>query len=97
MTKSALKKVLGRTLESLQTIMVEVKAVLNNRPITHVSSDVDDASPITPSHLLNGRPIVSLPHCDVQDEPDDLTFGETITDMQRRARIQASLLSHFWS
>ena len=51
LTKSSLKKVLGRThatLESLQTIIVEVEAVLNNRPLTYVSPDVEDMEPITP-------------------------------------------------
>ena len=45
------------TLASLQTIVVKVEAVLNNRPLTHTSSDVTDAEPITPSHLLYGRPV----------------------------------------
>ena len=56
------------TLASLQTIVVKVEAVLNNRPLAHTSSDVTDAEPITPSHLLYGRPIISLPHHDVQDD-----------------------------
>ena len=63
LTKSALKKVLGQThatLESLQTIVVEAEAVFNNRPLTHVSSDIINAEPITPFHLLYGRPIVLL-------------------------------------
>ena len=97
LTKAALKKVLGRThatLESLQTIVVEVEAVLNNRPLTHTSSDVTDAEPITPSHLLYGRPIVSLTHRDVQDdEIDDPTYDEA-SDIERRTKIQ---LHHFWN
>lgn len=100
MTKSALKKVLGRThatLESLQTIVVEVEAVLNNRPLTYTSSDVTDAEPITPSHLLHGRAIVSLPHCEVQDDKvNDTTYRET-GDIERRAKIQSQLLRHFWN
>ena len=39
LTKSALKKTLGctyATLESLQTIIVEIEALLNDRPLTHV-------------------------------------------------------------
>ena len=38
LTKSTLKKILGRThatLESLQTIIVEVEALLNDRPLTY--------------------------------------------------------------
>ena len=33
----------------------EVEAIMNNRPLLHVSSDVADIEPITPNHLLLGR------------------------------------------
>ena len=46
---------------------------------------------------MYGRPIVTLPHHDVEvDEVDDLTYDETI-EIQRRAKAQALLLQHFWS
>jgi len=49
----------------------------------------------TPSHLLCGRSIVSLPHRDTQgDEISDPSYGET--DLRRSAKTQALLLSHFW-
>jgi len=80
LTKSALKRILGcthATLESLQTPVTEVEAVLNNRPFTYNSPDVDDPSLITPAHLLYGRPITTLPHYDVTpDEIDDPTCGD---------------------
>ena len=53
-TKSCLHKILGQaklTLDELLTIMVEVEAVLNSRPLTYVSMD-DVEEPLTPSHLL---------------------------------------------
>lgn len=37
----------------LQTVMCEIESVVNNRPITPVSSDKDDDEPLTPSHLLS--------------------------------------------
>ena len=46
LTKSTLKKVLGRAavnLCTLQTIVVEVEAILNHRPLTYMSSDIEDA------------------------------------------------------
>ena len=55
LTKMTLKKVLGRTfasLTSLQTIVTEIEAVLNDRPITYMSSDVSNLEPLTPAHLL---------------------------------------------
>ena len=56
--KMSLKKVLGRsrvTLPVLQTLVVEVEAILNDRPLTHVSPDFDDSVPLTPAHLLHGH------------------------------------------
>ena len=65
LTKNCLKKVLGRShisLPVLQTMIVEVEAVLNDRPLTYTSSDIDDPQPLTPAHLLYGRKIIRLPH-----------------------------------
>ena len=84
LTKSTLKKILGHTHASLQIIVVEVEAVLSNRPLTYVSPDVKDMDPITPSHLLYGRSIISLPYQDVQDdEVNDPTYGDD-TDLRKQ-------------
>ncbi|XP_013859164.1 uncharacterized protein LOC106514442 [Austrofundulus limnaeus] len=47
--------------ESLQTILCEVEAILNDRPITKVSDDVNDLEALTPNHilLLKGRPTLA--------------------------------------
>ena len=73
------------------------RSCIKYHPLTHTSSDVTDAEPITPSHLLYGRPMKSLPHRDVQDnEIDDPTYGEA-SDIERRTKIQSQLLHHFWN
>ena len=53
------RKVIGAVLkqqtlddEGLSTLMCEVEAIVNGRPITKVSDDPDDQQPLTPSHLL---------------------------------------------
>lgn len=38
--------------ETLVTVMCEVESIINSRPLTVVSGDVDDLIPITPNHLL---------------------------------------------
>ena len=99
LTKTSLKKTLGRTyatLESLQTIVVEIEAHLNDRPLTYVSSDIGDPEPITPSHLLHGRRIVTLPHCTAEDEVHDPDFGD-MSVIRSRAKKQASIIRHFES
>ena len=47
--------------ERLQTLLCEVEATLNYRPITKTSEDPNDLEPLTPNHilLLKGKP--SLP------------------------------------
>lgn len=100
MTKASLKKVLGRTfatLSTLQTVIVEIEGILNDRPLTYISSDVDDLEPLTPAHLLYGRRIIPLPYLSVEeDELDDPNFGSESAVM-KRAKIQALILKHFWT
>lgn len=44
--------------DSLHTILCEVEAILNDRPITQLSEDPNDLEPLTPNHilLLKGKP-----------------------------------------
>ena len=97
LTKGCIKKVLGRShisLVMLQTMVVEIEATLNNRPLTYVSSDISDPHPLTPSDLLYGRRIVSLPHELVVDELKDPDYGD-VSEIKRRAKTQAHLIRNF--
>ena len=99
MTKRAIKKTLGRasiTLTELQTLTVEVEAILNDHPITYVSRDAADPEPLMPSHLLHGRRITSLPYPVTDDDHLDPDYGSA-SDMRRRASKQACILERFWS
>ena len=100
LTKLSLKKMLGRTyttLPTLQTLIVEVEAILNDCPLTYLSSDIIDPQPLTPSHLIYGQRIVMLPHlvCE-DDEVSDNDYDDSGSQTRRRAKIQALLLKHFW-
>ena len=72
---------------------MEIEAVLNNRLLTHVSSDLNDLEPLTPSHLLCGRRITSLPHKIMDDELNDPTYGAP--PVREIAKRQSELLHHF--
>ena len=99
LTKASLKKVLGRSYVSLldlQTIIVEIEAILNDRPLTYVSPDLKDPEPLTPAHLLYGRRIVSLPHpITEEDEISDPDYSSN-SEGKRRARTITVLLNNFW-
>ena len=56
--KKAIKIVLGDadvTDEELQTAMCGAERLVNSRPITYVSSDPNDPSPLTPNHFIVGQ------------------------------------------
>lgn len=68
--KEPLRKVLGKALLSyaeLTTVLTRIEAVINTRPLTTVSEDVRDPTPITPAHLALGRSPFDRP--DLEEVP----------------------------
>ena len=63
-TKRCLKKILANARlnyeELLLTLLCEVEAVLNSRPITYVYCE-DVETPLTPSHLVLGKHLLTFP------------------------------------
>ncbi|XP_046560573.1 uncharacterized protein LOC124269595 [Haliotis rubra] len=47
--------------EGIHTLFCEIESIVNNRPITTVSSDINDLSPLTPNHILLLRSGEKLP------------------------------------
>lgn len=94
--KRCLRKVIGRnclTYDELLTLVVEVEAVLNSRPLSYVSSE-DLTEPLTPSHLMLGFRVMSLPDHSIPDDPDFCSSTDTLT---RRMNHLAKVLQHFWN
>ena len=64
--KRSLRKSIGRsnlTYEQLSTLMVEVESIINSHPLTYILDDQDGITGcLTPSHLLNGRKICTMPN-----------------------------------
>ena len=78
--KRPLKKVLGRAtlgFDELNTILIEIEAVINSRPITYVYDDEESISyPLTPSDLIYGRRITCTPnasHYEIVSTNESLT------------------------
>ena len=67
--------------EVLSTLMCEVEAIVNGRPLTRVSSDPRDLRPLTPSMLLT-----------LADSPGPMTVTER-NDMFGERWRQAQLLA----
>ena len=91
--KQCLRKSVGRSLlkfEEIRTLVVEIEATLNNRPLTYIYDDEEGLSyPLTPADLIYGRQIATMPHqrhCNVIS---------TFQSLTKRARYHFSLLEGF--
>lgn len=89
-TKTLLVKNIGQshlTFEELQTLIVEIEAILNSRPIASISDDPNDGEALTPGHLLIGSSLVAVP-----DEYVDISKISALTRWQRISWLK----QQFW-
>ncbi|XP_039315534.1 uncharacterized protein LOC120360046 [Solenopsis invicta] len=89
-TKYHLKRVAGNahlTFEELCTLLAQVEALLNSRPLTPLSTDPNECAPLTPAHFLIGRTFISAP------DPSLAHIKETrLSNWQRIQQLQ----QNFW-
>jgi len=74
--------------------VVQVEGVLNSRPISYVSSE-DLEEPLTPSHLLTGYRLLSIP--DGAAVCASYENFLTSSDLNARAQNFAKALNQFWN
>lgn len=76
------------TFEELNTVMIQIEAVLNSRPLTPLTSNPADLSALTAGHFLIGAPLTAA----VESKVDDLPLNR----VQRWQRINW-IHQHFWN
>jgi hypothetical protein len=92
LTKRCLRKVLGRALlsyEELETVLVEVESIINDRPITYIDTDSIE-EPITPNHLIFGRRLLAMNQSSKESEP-----AKSILDLKGRVLYRQKLVRDF--
>ena len=70
-----------------QTIMVEVEAILNSRPLTNVADQPENEEPLTLNHFLIQRPYSSLPTGN---------FGDQQPASFKNWKHVQQLMNHVW-
>ncbi|GFY29373.1 integrase catalytic domain-containing protein [Trichonephila clavipes] len=92
--KLALRKTVGRATlfrDELETLLIEIEGVLNSRPLTYIFSEFNE--PLTPSHMIFGRRVNSLP-------PARLNFDSNLSNRKvliKRFNYRERLLNMFWT
>ena len=88
--KSHLRKVASSvrlTFEEMTTVLAQIEACLNSRPLVALPSDDDGIEALTPGHFLIGRPVEAL--------PDPALAYRSISILSRWQLCQA-LVRHLW-
>ncbi|XP_045446747.1 uncharacterized protein LOC123654934 [Melitaea cinxia] len=88
--KYHLRRVIGDstlTYEELSTVLAQIEACLNSRPLSNGSSDPDDCVPLTPGHFLVGEPLVLAP---------DHNLEYSLVSNLRRWQLTQRMVQIFW-
>ncbi|XP_011065258.1 PREDICTED: uncharacterized protein LOC105152587 [Acromyrmex echinatior] len=75
------------TFEEMSTLLAQVEACLNSRPMHALSDDSDDLTALTPGHLLIGAPLLAIP------EP---FLSDTKENLLSRWQLIQRMRDHFW-
>ena len=98
-SKRCLRKMIGQarfSYDELLTAVIEVEAIINSRPLSYVSS-TDLEEPLTPSHLMMGRRVLTFPdHLGYEQDVRDEDFEVDSSLLDRRMKHLNNMLNHFW-
>ena len=94
LTKEALRRTLGRSLltwEELSTVLCQIEAAINARPLTPLNDDPDDVRPLSPQDFLLEK--ADTARDEDQDAHVASVSGEELRSM-RKYRLE--VLQHLW-
>jgi len=98
--KRALRKSIGRkmlTLIHLQTLLKEIEAVVNSRPLVYVGDDINSNITLTPNHFLSLNPDLGIPEIDYDNQDCEFRLRENSQDKLLEVwKKGQKMLDNFW-
>lgn len=89
-TKYHLKRVIGEatlTFEEMTTLLSQIEACLNSRPLSIVNNNPGESNPLTPGHFLIGEPLVTVP---------EVNYETSNISTLKRWQVTQGMLQNFW-
>ena len=100
LVKQGLRKGMGRKVlhwDKLMTLIVEVEAKINTRPLTYVYEDIKSGFVLTPAHFLSGNREITIPFCeDVFEDSDYYPKMDSVKELTEYWRRNQKQLNLFW-
>ena len=100
LVKRALRKGLHRTLLTqihLQTVLKEVEATVNARPLVYVGDDLESNITLTPNHFLSLNPKTGIPELEYDKKDSDYNpFESSAERLLQIWKKGQRLLQSFW-
>ena len=94
--KTSLHKVIGKSrlsYEDLETVLIQIESIVNSRPLTFITTE-EVCEPLTPSHLIYGKRLISAIN---NEYIDDTTFDISSEQCSNRVKYIQKLFDHYWS
>lgn len=79
------------SLDFLSTLLCEIEAVINSRPITFVSDEVGEVEPLTPAHFIIGERLITP---SAFQSPEELSV---LLQLDRMFEHRMKILGDFWA
>lgn len=97
--KRALRKTIGKSCLSyvqLETLLTEVEAVLNSRPLCYVGDDSDLGHVITPNHYLSMNQKSGFIEIEDVEDPDFIEKVNSVQQLLNLWKKGQNMLNNFW-
>ena len=99
LVKRSLRKTIGKkllTLIQIQTLIKEIEAVVNSRPLTYVGDDLNSTIALTPSHFLTLNPNIGIPEIVEDNDNEYLPYESTTERILKVWKKGQNMLNNFW-